>query len=155
VLPAYEWMGQHVELGELGFDRHFYELARERKRADPSAARSAALQRAVTYLGPLRNREPSAWSNRFAFLLALAALGFASSRRRAILPLLIWAAQGAMMVPIFLIGRYGFPTEWCLVVMSAFALQAIGERAGDRRAVAIGAITLALCVAGSLALARG
>ena len=155
VLPAYQWMGQHVESGELGFDRHFYALARERKRADPAAARAAALQRAVTYLGPMCSREPGAWSNRFAFLWALAALGFASSRRRAILPLLIWAAQGAMMVPIFLIGRYGFPTEWCLVVMSAFALQSLAERAGARRALAAGAIALALCVAGSLVLARG
>ena len=146
---------RHVESGELGFDRHFYALARERKRADPAAARAAALQRAVTYLGPMCSREPGAWSNRFAFLWALAALGFASSRRRAILPLLIWAAQGAMMVPIFLIGRYGFPTEWSLVVMSAFALQSLAERAGARRALAAGAIALALCVAGSLVLARG
>ncbi|MEO5989267.1 MAG: hypothetical protein ABIU54_14850 [Candidatus Eisenbacteria bacterium] len=154
VLPAYLWMGAHVQLGELGFDRHFYALARERMRADPGAMRAGALRRAVTYLGPIRGTDSSLWASRFAMMAALAALAMATARRRAVLPLLIWVAQGAMMVPIFLIARYRFPTEWCVVVTAALGVQGVAERWGPRRASALALAALVLCIGGSLALSR-
>src|SRR5882672_7439341 len=141
-------MGAHVQLGEIGFDRHFYALAHERMRRDPGRLVAGTLRRAFLYLGPIRGRAPNLWVHRFAMLAALAALCLGSVRPALLLPGLVWAAQGAMLVGTLLIDRYRFPTEWCVVVAAAFGIAGMARRFGERRA-------LALCVAGSFLLARG
>jgi len=155
VRPAYDWMGAHVELGEIGFDRHFYALARERMRRDPGHLVAGALSRAFLYLGSIRGRAPQLWVHRFAMVAALAALGLGVVRQALLLPGLIWAAQGAMLVPLLLIDRYRFPTEWCVIVAAAFGIAGMSWRFGERRALVFCALALALCVASSLVLARG
>ena len=155
VRPAYDWMGAHVELGEIGFDRHFYELARERMRRDPGQLATGTLRRAFLYLGPIRGRAPELWVHRFAMVAALAALCLPWARQALVLPGLIWVAQGAMLVPSLLIDRYRFPTEWCVIVAAAFGVAGVSRAIGAWRALLIFAAVLALCVAGSLVLARG
>jgi len=155
VRPAYDWMGAHVELGEVGFDRHFYALARERMRRDPGHMVRGALARSLVYLGPIRGRSPELWVHRFAMIAALAALGLASVRPALALPGLVWAAQGALLVPTLLFDRYRFPTEWCVIVAAALGLAGMSRRFGAGRALLFSAVALALCVAGSLLLARG
>lgn len=155
VLPAYEWMGAHVEVGEVGFDRHFYALARERMRRDPGHMVRGALGRALVYLGPFRGRSPGLCVHRFALLAALAALGFAAVRPALVLPGLVWAAQGALLVPTLLFDRYRFPTEWCVVVAAAFGVAGLSRRLGARRTLLLCALGVVLCVVGSLVLGRG
>lgn len=155
VRPAYDWMGAHVHLGELGFDRHFRDLARDNIRRAPGAALRATAQRAFVYLGPIRGRTPELWLHRFAMVMALVALGLAAARARLVLPGAIWAAQGAMMAPIFLIDRYRFPTDWCVVLAAAIGITALADRLGPRRAALATGAALAACVAGSWLLSLG
>lgn len=150
--PAYDWMGAHTELGEIGFDRHFRALNRELVRRDPGAVVSGVAGRAIFYLGPIRGRATMLWVHRFAMLGALAALLLRSARARLLLPGLVWAAQGALLVAILLNDRYRFPTDWCVVVAAAFGVVAVAERFGDRRALLLAGIAAALCIAGSYAL---
>ena len=84
VLPAYVWMGEHVEQGELAFDRHFRALTIERVREHPAHVAGMTARRAFIYLGPIRGRAPELWVHRFALLGALVALALATCR-----PLLI------------------------------------------------------------------
>ncbi len=155
VRPAYEWMGANARLGEVGFDRHFRELAERNIRAHPGANAVAALRRAFVYLGPIRGRQADLGLPRFAMLAALAGLVLAESRRRLALPLLNWAAQGAIMVPVLLIDRYRFPTDWCVVLGAALGIEALGGRIGaGRAAIAVG-LALAACLAGSWLLSLG
>jgi hypothetical protein len=155
VRPAYDWMGANVQLGEVGFDAHFRELTRQNLRRDPKAAVKAVLTRALIYVGPIRGRAPELWVHRFAMLGALAALALGLLRGGLALPAMIWAAQGAIMLPIFLIDRYRFPTEWCVVVAAALGIGALSDRIGARRTALAAAVALALCLAGSLVLAHG
>ena len=153
VRPAYDWMGQNTGLGELGFDRHFRALTLERIRAHPAHVARMTAQRAFIYLGPIRGRAPHLGLHRFTLLFALAALALAGWRSRLLLPGLIWLGQGAVLVPVYLIDRYRFPTEWCVVVAAAIGLVGLAERWGSRRAGLAAVIALLLCVGGSLALA--
>ncbi len=153
VLPAYVWMGQNMEMGEIGFDRHFRALTVQRIREHPVHVAKAVAQRAFIYLGPIRGRDANLWVHRFAMLGALVALGLAWSRPRVLLPGLVWLGQGAVLVPVYLIGRYRFPTEWCVVVAAAIGLVALGRRLGARRAKVVAGGALVLCILGSLALA--
>lgn len=155
VRPAYDWMGAHVEVGEVGFDRHFRELAEANIRNDPGGFVRASLKRAFVYLGPIRGRDFDLWVHRFAMLAALAGVALAASRRRLALPAMIWLGQGALMLPILLIERYRFPTEWCVIAAAALGLEALGERVGPRRAGLAAALALAACVGGSWLLSRG
>ena len=155
VRSAYIWMGAHVELGEIGFDRHFYALAHERMARDPGHMVRGALGRALVYLGPIRGRSPWLCIHRFAMLAALAALGFAAVRPALALPGLVWAAHGALLVPTLLFDRYRFPTEWCVVVAAAFGVAAVSRRFGVGRTLLLCALVLVLCAAGPLALGRG
>lgn len=154
VRPAYDWMGANVELGEVGFDRHFYALARERMRRDPGHVVRGTLDRVLVYLGPLRGRSPGMCIHRFAMLAALAALGLAAVRPVLVLPGLIWAGQGALLVATLLFDRYRFPTEWCVVVAAALGLAGLARRFGPGRVLLLSALVLALCVGGSLLLAH-
>ncbi len=154
VRPAYDWMGANVGLGELGFDRHFRDLTRQRMVQDPKATVKAVARRAIIYLGPIRGRAADLWVHRFAMLAALAALFLAAARRRVVLPAMIWAAQGAIMLPIFLIERYRFPTEWCVVLAAALGIVSLAGRFGARRAsIAVG-LGLMACIALSFVVAR-
>jgi hypothetical protein len=155
VRPAYDWMGANVHLGEIGFDAHFRELAETNIRRDPGAFVEATLARGFIYLGPIRGRAFDLWLHRFAMLGALAGVLLAVSRRRLLLPAMNWVFQGALMLPIFLIDRYRFPTEWCVIAAAALGIEALAGRVGVRRAALWSAGALALCVAGSFALSRG
>ena len=153
VRPAYDWMGQNVERGELGFDRHYRALSLERIREHPAHVARLTARRAFIYLGPIRGRAPDLWLHRFAMLAALAALLLGGWRSRLLLPGLIWLGQGAMLVPVYLIDRYRFPTEWCVIVAAGIGLVGLAERWGPRRAALAAGGALLLCLAGSLALA--
>lgn len=155
VTPAYDWMGAHTSVGELGFDAHFRELARDNVRRAPVPQVVAAMKRAFVYLGPIRGRQPELWVHRFAMLAALAALVLGRFRRMLVLPGIIWAAQGAIMLPILLFDRYRFPTDWCVIVAAGIGVEALAERLGPRRAGLVVAAALAACFVGSLLLARG
>lgn len=155
VRPAYDWMGAHVDVGEVGFDRHFKELALQNMRRDPSATVKAALGRAIIYLGPIRSRDGEIWLHRFALLATLTALALGVARRRLALPGMIWAAQGAVMLPIYLIARYRYPTDWCVILAAAFGIVALTERIGARRAGLAVAVALGACIVGTIVLARG
>lgn len=150
--PAYDWMGTHAERGEIGFDRHFRALARERMKQDPGAVASGILGRTFLYLGPIRGRATMLWVHRFAMLAALAALLLRSARARLLLPGLVWGAQGALLLAILLNDRYRYATDWCVVIAAAFGIVGISERYGARRALLLGGIAAALCIAGSYAL---
>lgn len=154
VRPAYDWMGANVRLGELGFDRHFREVTRRNIVQNPKATLKAVARRAFIYLGPIRGRAAELWVHRYAMLAALAALILAAPRRRIVLPVMIWAAQGAIMLPILLFDRYRFPTEWCVALAAALGIVGFAERFGMRRAsIAVG-LSLIVCIALSLAVAR-
>jgi len=153
VLPAYEWMGQHVEQGEIGFDRHFRALTSENIRKDPGRFARLVAGRAFIYLGPIRGRAPYLGFHRFAMLAALVALALGGWRARLVLPGLIWLGQGAVLVPIYLIDRYRFPTDWCVIVAAAIGIVGLAEKWGSRRAGLAAGIALLFCLAASLALA--
>ena len=150
--PAYDWMGAHTELGELGFDRHFRQLNREIVKRDPGALVSGVAVRSFFYLGPIKGRATMLWVHRFAMLGALAALFLPGARAMLLLPGLVWGAQGALLVAILLNDRYRFPTDWCVVLAAAFGLTALAARIGDRRALLYAGIAAALSIAGSYAL---
>jgi hypothetical protein len=155
VLPAYRWMGEHPELGEVGFDRHFRALASQNIRANPGGFVKATLARGLVYLGPIRGREPWLWLHRFAMLGAAVALALGTSRRRIVLPLAVWAAQGAIMLPIYLFDRYRFPTDWCVVVACALGIAALAGRVGVRTTAIAAAAALLACFVGSYLLSLG
>ena len=155
VLPAYQWMGAHPEVGEVGFDRHFRALAQENVRASPGGFVKATLARGLVYVGPIRGREPWLWLHRFAMLGAVVALALAGARRRIGLPLAVWAAQGAIMLPIYMIDRYRFPTDWCVVVAAALGIEALSERIGARATALAAAAALLACFVGSYLLSLG
>ncbi len=150
VHPAWEWMAKHLELGEVGLDRHFYDLAYERMRRDPARAVLRSIRWATVYLGPIQGRGGDLWVHRFAMLAALPALLLGAWRRRLALPALIWGGHGALLVPITIIERYRFPTEWCAVIAAALGLVGFAERFGTRRAVVAAGLALALCIVGGL-----
>jgi hypothetical protein len=153
VLPAYLWMGRNVEVGEIGFDRHFRALTLERMRDHPAHVARMTAQRAFIYLGPIRGRAPRLWLHRFAMLAAAAALALGAWRSRLLLPGLVWLAQGAVLVPVYLIDRYRFPTEWCVIVAAAIGLVGLAGRWGARRTTLAAGAALLLSLAASLALA--
>ncbi len=155
VRPAYDWMGANVQLGEVGFDRHFRQLALENTRKDPGAAVRAILGRGLVYLGPIRGRSADLWVQRFAMLGALAALALGLFRSRLLLPSLIWAAQGAIMLPIYLIERYRFPTDWCVILAAAIGFSGLADRIGPRRGSLAVALALLACIAFSFLLSLG
>ena len=154
VRPAYDWMGRNVGVGEVGFDRHFRQLALENVKRDPVAALSADARRAFIYVGPIRGRQVGLWVHRFTMLFALAAL-FLGAFRRLRLPLGIWLAQGAIMVPIYLIDRYRFPSDWCVIVAGALGVSTLADRVGSRGAAILVALALALCLGASWVLSLG
>lgn len=151
---AFQFMSDHVGMGELGLDRYFYAQARTRMRASPGATIARAARFAMVYVGPIRGRARELWVHRFAMLAALPALVFAGWRRRLTLPALIWAAQGALLLPVLLLERYRYPTEWCVVVAAGLGFASLAERIGSRRAAIASGIVLAACIAGTLAVAR-
>ena len=150
--PAYDWMGAHTELGELGFERHFRQLNREIVARDPAALASGVATRAYFYLGPIQGRATMLWVHRFAMMAALAALLLPGARNRLLLPGLVWGAQGVLLAAILLNDRYRFATDWCVVIAAAFGLTAAAGRFGDRRALLFAGIAAALSIAGSYAL---
>jgi hypothetical protein len=152
--PAYVWMSQHTNLGELRLDRQCYAFARQNVRANPAAAAKRSLRWALIYLGPIRGRDASMWVHRVAMLAALAALLMPAARRRLALPALVWAAQGGLMLTVAIIDRYRFPAEWCVVVAAAVGLVGLAERLGPRRAGWIAGLALVVCFAGSHLVAR-
>jgi len=153
VTPAYVWMGENIARGEIGFDRHFRALTVERMRQHPAHVAKMVAQRAFIYLGPIRDREPGLWIHRFAMLAALIALVLGAWRTSLILPGLIWLGQGGVLVPVYLIARYRFPTEWCVIVAAAVGLVLLAERWGTRKTWLAAGTALALSLAAALALA--
>lgn len=151
---AFQFMSNHVEMGEVGLDRYFYAQARSRMRADLGATMARTAHFAMVYLGPIRGRDRGLWVHRFAMLAALPALLFAGWRRRLALPFLVWGAQGALLLPVLMLDRYRFPTDWCVAVAAGLGLEAMAERIGSRRAALVSGIVLAACIAGTLAVAR-
>ncbi len=147
--PPFVWMSKHADMGELALDRGAYAIARAEVRAHPLAAAKRIARGGLIYLGPLRGRYLSLWLHRFAMLAALAALLLAGSRARLGLPAMIWAAQGALLLPLIIVDRYRFPAEWCVVVAAAVGLVELGRRYGPRAAAGFAAVALALCVVGS------
>ena len=152
--PAFEWMSQHTDLGEVALDRHYFALARAEVRSRPWQAAMRMVRWSLLYLGPLRGRDPTLWVQRFAMLAALAAVLLAESRARLALPAMVWAAQGLLLVSVVLIDRYRFPTDWCVIVAAGVGLAGLADRLGTRRAAALAGVSLALCLAGSLLVAR-
>ena len=108
----------------------------------------------VLYIGPVRGRALSLWVHRFAMIAAFAAMLLAAARARLGLPILFWAAQGALLLPVIVIERYRFPAEWCVIVAAAVGLVELGGRFGPRSAARFAAVALALSVAGSWVTAR-
>jgi hypothetical protein len=106
-------------------------------------------------VGPLFYRGREVWLHRFALFALLPALVWADTRRRLVLPGLVWAGEGLFMLPIALHSRYRFPTEWCVIVGAAIGLEAAAGRWGTRRAGVLALGALLLCIAFTLAVARG
>ena len=154
VRPAYDWMGANVEVGEVGFDRHFRALAMENVKRDPATALRKDAQRAFIYLGPIRGRELDLWVHRFTMVFALVALALGAFRRLGLV-FAIWLLQGAIMVPIYLIDRYRFPSDWCVVVAGAVGVSLLADRIGSRRATLAVLSVLALSLGASWALSLG
>lgn len=154
VSPAFVWMSQHPELGEVEYDRHFAALAKAETRAHPVAAVKRMARWAFLYLGPIRGRAFELCVHRFAMLGALAGLIFASARRRLLLPLLVWMAHGGLLLLVIVIDRYRFPTEWCVVVAAGLGIQAFAQRFGARSAALAWGTALSLSVGASALLAR-
>ena len=153
VTPAYVWMGENLALGEIAFDRHFRALTLERMREHPAHVAKMTAQRALIYLGPIRDREPELFVHRFAMLAALVALVLGAWRSSLVLPGLIWLGQGGVLVPVYLIARYRFPTEWCVVVAAAVGIVLVAERWGARRAWFAAGTALALSLLAALVMA--
>jgi len=153
VTPAYVWMGENLALGEVAFDRHFRALTIERIREHPGHVAKMTAQRALIYLGPIRDREPALFVHRFAMLAALVALVLGAWRSSLVLPGLIWLGQGGVLVPVYLIARYRFPTEWCVVVAAAVGIGLVAERWGARRAGLAAGAALALSLLAALVMA--
>ena len=87
-------------------------------------------------------------------LAVLPALVWAGGRRRLALPLVLWAAFGALLVPIVVNARYRFPSEWCVILGAAIGLSTLSEHVGGRRAALLAGAGLAACIALTLAVAR-
>jgi hypothetical protein len=152
---AWSYMAQHTDLGEVGLDRHFREAAFEIIRSDPMAFVRRLGRGCIEYVGPIFYRGREVWLHRFALLALIPALFWADTRRRLVLPGLVWAGEGLLMLPIALHSRYRFPTEWCVIVAAAVGLDAAAGRWGTRRAGALALGALLLCIAFTLAVARG
>ena len=154
--PVVDWqyMAEHPELGEVGFDRHFAAAAVDSIRARPGAFVRRVARGAFQYAGPLRDRRSETWLHRFALLAVLLALAWEGSRRRLALPALIWVAFGVLVVAVAISVRYRFPSEWCVVLGASIGLSEAGTRWGWRRAAAWSAVALVACIAFTLAVAR-
>ena len=153
-IVAWTWMSRHTELGELGLDRHFRDATAAAVRADPLGTVQMIARSASQYVGPLKVRDASAWLHRFALLAVLPALFVTGWRRRLRLPVMVWACEGLLLVPVAMHSRYRFPTEWCVVVCAAIGLQAMAARWGPRRMWMYAAAALVACVVFSLVTAR-
>ena len=57
------------------------------------------------------------------------------------------------LVPVYLIARYRFPTEWCVVVAAAVGIVLVAERWGARRAWLAAGTALALSLLAALVMA--
>jgi hypothetical protein len=152
---AWDYMAQHTDLGEVGLDRHFRVATLEIVRADPMGFARQLGRGLLEYVGPLFYRGREVWLHRFALLALLPALLWADARRRLVLPGLVWAGEGLFMLPIALHARFRFPSEWCVIVAAAIGLEATAERWGTRRAGVLALGALLLCIAFTLAVARG
>jgi hypothetical protein len=152
---AWGYMAQHTQLGEVGLDRHFRDATLTLIRDDPMAFLRREGRGVVEYLGPLRDRGRDVWLHRFALLALLPALLWANVRRRLVLPGAVWVAEGILLLPIAVHTRYRFPTEWCVIVAAAIGLDAVASRWGTRRMAVLATAGLLLCVAFTLAVARG
>jgi hypothetical protein len=152
---AWDYMVRHTELGEVGLDRHFRAEALEIIRDDPRGFARRLVRAALIYLGPLTDRGRGVWLHRFALLALLPALLWADVRRRLLVPGLVWAGEGLFMLPIALHSRYRFPSEWCVIAAAAIGLDAAAAHWGARRTGVLALLALLLCVAFTLAVARG
>src|SRR5262245_9557207 len=151
---AWNYMAEHTELGEVGFDRHFSREALLLVRTHPADAARRIWRATLDYMGPILDRRRLVWLHRFAMLAVLPALVWPDARRRLALPFSIWAAFGALLIPIVVNPRYRFPSEWCVVLGAGIGLSALTDRLGVRRAAIAAAIGLAVCVAFTLAVSR-
>jgi branched-subunit amino acid transport protein len=151
---AWSYMAEHTELGEVGFDRHFTREALLLIRTHPGDAARRLSRATIDYVGPILDRRRLVWLHRFAMLAVLPALVWPEALRRLALPFAIWAAFGALLIPIVVNPRYRFPTEWCVVLGAAFGLSALADRVGVKRAAIAAATALAVCVAFTLAAGR-
>jgi hypothetical protein len=152
-IVAWTYMAEHTDLGEVGLDRHFSRAAVELVRGHPGAFVRRIARAVVDYAGPIFDRRRGIWLHRFAMLAVLPALVWAG-RRRLALPLALWAAFGALLVPIVVNARYRFPSEWCVILGAAIGLSTLSEHVGGRRAALLAGAGLAACIAFTLAVAR-
>ena len=151
---AWNYMAQHTDLGEVGLDRHFGDATVAIIHDDPAAFAQRAGIALVKYVGPLRDRGRDVWLHRFALLALIPALLWGAWRRRLVLPAMVWAFEGLLLVPIAVHARYRFPSEWCVIVAAAIGLEAMRSRWGARRMAAIALGALLLCIVFTLAVAR-
>ncbi|HTR97552.1 MAG TPA: hypothetical protein VMH61_06575 [Candidatus Acidoferrales bacterium] len=151
---AWAWMAAHSDQGELAMDRHFRAENSRLAHAPLLERLRDTMSNTLTYLGPIRGRTRELWLHRFAMLAAFSALLLPAARPRLVLPALLWLSQGALMISLEVSQRFRFPTDWCVVIAAAVGLAALADRWGARRTALAAAAALALCVAGTIVVAR-
>jgi hypothetical protein len=151
---AWAYMAAHSEMGELGLEHHFMDTMVKTIRDDPKGLTYRLERATIEYMGPILDRRPEMWFHRFALLALLPALVWSRWRRRLALPVALWSAFGALLIPIVVNLRYRFPMEWCVVLGAAIGIVAAWERWGGRRTAALAAGALAAAIAFSLVVSR-
>lgn len=124
VSEGWEWMQDHVELGERGLDRALSRMALAAARDRPLRTARAAARRAVFHAAPIeRDRRQAV--HVVAWVLALGALASPVWRSRLALPGFIWLAHGALGALTVTGDRYRWPTEWVVALAAAFGVCAL------------------------------
>lgn len=150
---VWEYMAEHLSLGEPGLDRHFWRETARYAREHPAEVARRAARKAFFNVVPV-GRTPMLWLHRFILLAALAGLALRECRGRLVLPGGIWLAQGAFGIITNVIDRYRFTAEWVVVLAAALGVVAYADRFGARRTAWAVATLALLCVAVSIAHAR-
>ena len=151
---AWAFMRDHVDMGEVGLDRHFRAATREILQSDPAGYARRIARSALEYAAPVSDRRPDLWMHRFALLALLPMLLRPGWWSAAALPLLVWAAEGALLVLIFVHSRFRYPTEWCVVIAAALGLATATTRWGGRRTAWLSAGALVVSMVVTRLLAR-
>ena len=146
-IVAFTYMRDHAELGEVALDEHFRQATREVIRQDPAGYAQRIVRATMDYAGPILERRSEVWLHRFALACLLPLLLLPAWWKRALLPSMVWLAEGALIVGIAVHWRYRYPTEWCVVLLAGLGLAAAAERWGARSTLAFAAI--AMLAAGS------